>query len=127
MTPSLPRLLVVDDNDDERQMLSVALGANYEVIEAANGIDAYAIACAQCPAAVVLDIAMPIIDGWEVLRKLRSNAETKAIPVIIFTALEADAVRSEARSFGVEAIVRKPIAPAHLEAIIKRTIDQSLR
>lgn len=127
MASSLPRLLVVDDNDDEREMLCAALGAKYEVIEAANGIDGYALACARRPDAVVLDIAMPIMDGWDVLRKLRTNADTKAIPVVIFTALETDAVRSQARSLGVESIVRKPIAPGQLDAAIRRAIEHSTR
>ena len=82
MTEPRPRLLIVDDNDDERQMLCAALGACFEVVEAADGMDAYALACADRPAAIVLDIAMPILDGWEVLRKLRSNAATKSICLI---------------------------------------------
>jgi len=124
MTEPRPRLLIVDDNDDERQMLCAALGACFEVVEAADGMDAYALACADRPAAIVLDIAMPILDGWEVLRKLRSNAATKSIPVVVFTALERDAVRRTADAFGVTAIVRKPIAPAQLAVIIRRAIHQ---
>src|SRR3954465_3470601 len=106
MTSLRPRVLIVDDNDDERQMLCAALGDVYEVIEAGDGMDAYALACADRPAAIVLDIAMPILAGWEVLRKLRSNGDTKTIPIVVFTALEVDAVRNQARSFGVHAIVR---------------------
>jgi two-component system cell cycle response regulator len=124
MAAVLPRLLVVDDNDDERQMLLAALSARYEVIEASDGMDAYALACAEQPAAIVLDVAMPILDGWEVLRKLRANAETKHIPVVIFTALEAEAIRGNADSFGV-LTVRKPVAPSALEAAIKRAINRS--
>jgi CheY-like chemotaxis protein len=116
------RLLIVDDNDDEREMLCAALGAHFDVIEAADGMDAYALACAERPEAIVLDIAMPILDGWEVLRKLRTNGDTTSIPVVVFTALEVDAVRTNADAFGVSAIVRKPIAPAELGAVIRRVI-----
>lgn len=105
-------------------MLCAALATRFDVVEAGDGLDAYAIACTDPPAAIVLDIAMPILDGWEVLRKLRSNAMTKQIPIVIFTALERDAVERQAKAFGVSAVVRKPVAPSELEAVIRQTIQK---
>lgn len=105
-------------------MLRVALDGRYQVDEAADGLDAYAMACNAPPAAIILDIAMPILDGWDVLRKLRTNAATKQIPIVIFTALERDAVANQANAFGVQAIVRKPIALPELEAVIRRVVQR---
>ena len=117
-----PRILIVDDNRDELQMLRTALKGRFEVLEASDGFDAYALACAERPAAIVLDIAMPVVDGWTVLRKLRTNPSTKDIPVVIFTALELEPVRHEARTLNVQAIIRKPTPTRELEAAIRRAL-----
>lgn len=117
-----PRLLIIDDDVDELKMLSAALGTQYQVVGASDGFDGYAMACAEPPAAIVLDIAMPMVDGWTVLRKLRTNTLTKDVPIVIFTALELDAVRAQARSFGIDAVLRKPLPPAELDAAIRRAM-----
>src|SRR5919204_4609813 len=117
-----PRILIVDDNRDELQMLRTALKGRFEVLEASDGFDAYALACAERPAAIVLDIAMPVVDGWTVLRKLRTNPSTKDIPVVIFTALDLEAVRQEARALNIQTIIRKPTAIKEIEATIRRAL-----
>lgn len=123
MSTNRPRVLVIDDNDDERSMLRAALSPQYDVRDAADGLDGYAIACRECPAAILLDIAMPIVDGWSVLRKLRTNADTKHVPIVIFTALEREAVAAQARTFGVDSIVRKP---APLDEVV-RALQRAIR
>src|SRR5919204_6977294 len=120
--PSHPRVLIVDDNNDELQMLRTALKDRFEILEASDGLDAYALACAEHPAAIVLDIAMPVVDGWTVLRKLRTNPSTTDIPVVIFTALDLEAVRQEARALNVQVIIRKPTPTRELEAAIRRAL-----
>ena len=117
-----PRILIVVDNRDELQMLRTALKDRFEILEASDGLDAYALACAEHPAAIMLDIAMPVVDGWTVLRKLRTNPSTADIPVVIFTALDLEAVRQEARALNVQVIIRKPTPTRELEAAIRRAL-----
>ena len=77
---------------------------------ATDGLDGYASACQRRPDGIVLDVMMPVVDGWTVLRKLRSNPALASVPVIILTALEADAARGEAQRLGA-AVLRKPCDP----------------
>jgi CheY-like chemotaxis protein len=65
---------------------------------------------------------MPIVDGWTVLRKLRTNPSTKDIPVVIFTALELGPVRQQAQTLNVQAVIRKPTPTKELEAAIRRVV-----
>jgi CheY-like chemotaxis protein len=115
-------LLIIDDNLDELRMLRAALGSEYDIVDASDGLEGYALASARPPSAIVLDIAMPLVDGWTVLRKLRTNAVTKDVPIVIFTALEPDDVLVQARGFGVDSIVRKPVPPTDLDHAIRRAI-----
>ena len=103
-------------------MLHAVLSPQFDVRKASDGLDGYAMACADPPAAILLDIAMPIVDGWSVLRKLRTNAATKNIPIVVFTALEREAAEPEARTFGVEIVVRKPVPPDELIKALQRAI-----
>jgi CheY-like chemotaxis protein len=103
-----PRILVIDDNTDHLEILTIELGKRYEVFTAADGLDGYALAVNGHIAVIVLDITMPLVDGWTVLNKLRTNPITRHIPVIILTALELEAVQSGAHRLGVFSIMRKP-------------------
>jgi CheY-like chemotaxis protein len=111
-------VLVVDDNPDELQMLQTALSGRFEVLVAVDGLDGYALACARQPAAIVLDIAMPLVDGWTVLRKLRTNPTTKDVPVVVLTAMEMDAVRRQALALGARAVLGKPASAADLAKVL---------
>ena len=120
MTPPVPKVLIVDDDVDQLQMLSAALEDSCEVRTAADGLDGYVIACSEQPAVVVLDVMMPLVDGWTVLRKLRANPLTKDTRIIIATALDEDAVATEAAQLNVSLILRKPIDLARLKNAIAR-------
>ncbi len=115
-----PRVLIIDDDPDQRQILSVALEADQEVLTAADGLDGYSMACADRPSVIVLDVMMPLVDGWTVLRKLRANPRTKDTPIVIATALDAEAVTEEASRLRVSAVLRKPIDLQVLKATVKR-------
>ncbi len=118
-----PVILIVDDNQDQLEMLRRAFSDRYyEVLSALDGLDGYAIACSQHPSAIILDIAMPLVDGWTVLRKIRTNQTTKDIPVVIFTALELDTITAEAKNLGVSAVLRKPTPTKELEGVIRQVV-----
>src|SRR5713101_3964980 len=124
--PPRPVILIIDDNPDQLEILLSAFRDRYKVLSALDGLDGYALACSEHPSAIILDIAMPLVDGWTVLRKIRANQTTKNIPVVILTALEPDAVRPEARSLGVSTVLRKPTPTKELEAVIRQIVRQSL-
>jgi CheY-like chemotaxis protein len=109
-----PLILVVDEEIDALEILQRHLVSQYEIIGAADGLEGYALAAVHKPAAIVIDIAMPIVDGWTVIRKLRSNPLTRHIPIVIATTLAPDSVLAEATRLGVQAVVRKPLVLAEL-------------
>jgi CheY-like chemotaxis protein len=106
---SNPRILIIDDDQDHLDMLHVELSRQYDVLTARDGLDGYALAVYGGVDAIVLDVAMPLVDGWTVLQKLRNNPDTRTISVIILTALELEVVKSQALRFGVRTVIRKPV------------------
>ena len=110
-------MLIVDDNVDHLAFLRVAVGARYRVATAANGFEAYELACRVRPDAILLDLVMPILDGYTVVRKLRQNPATARMPIIFVSGLDSDALGPlPARS----AVLRKPCHQGEiLEAIQK--------
>jgi len=120
MTPRLPRILIVDDDLDQLQILSAALETDYEVSTASDGLEGYAIACRERPAVAILDIMMPLVDGWTVMRKLRANPLTKDTRIVIATALDGESVSEEAAKLNVSLILRKPIDLQQLKQSIGR-------
>jgi CheY-like chemotaxis protein len=120
MTSLRPRVLIIDDDLDQRQILSAALEAEYEVLTASDGLDGYSMACTALPPVIVLDVMMPIVDGWTVLRKLRANPLTRETRVVIATALDSEAVAEESATLNVAAVLRKPIELNDLRSAVKR-------
>ena len=120
MTPPLPKVLVVDDDADQLQMLTAALEGQYEVLPATDGLDAYVIACREQPAVAIVDIMMPLVDGWTVLRKLRANPLTKDTRIVIATALDSEEVVTEAGKLNVSLVMGKPIDLRQLKQALDR-------
>jgi two-component system response regulator len=125
------RILVADDNPDHRELLRLALrelGCSAEVTIAANGIEALDVLFedgeaartprARLPALVSLDIKMPSIDGFEVLRRMKQHPLTRAIPVIMSSSCDEAQDCETARALGAERLVRKPNTYAELVAVI---------
>ncbi|WP_193178430.1 PleD family two-component system response regulator [Oricola nitratireducens] len=114
------RILVVDDIEANRSLLETRLTAEYfNVITAENGQDALAI-CAETPVdLVLLDIMMPGIDGFEVCRRLKANAATCHIPVVIVTALDEMADRVRGLEAGADDFLTKPVNEIQLLARVK--------
>lgn len=103
------RLLIADDNPDVLELLVLNFEAEgFEVVSARDGLEAEVMARAIIPDIVVLDVMMPESDGFEVLRNLRANAETRGIPVILLTARSTDADIWEGWSMGTDYYITKP-------------------
>ena len=80
------RILVVEDQEDNRQILRDLLGnTGYELVEALDGVQALAAVAKQRPDLILMDIQLPIMDGYEATRRIRSNPDNKSIPIIAIT------------------------------------------
>ena len=118
-----PEILVVDDNDDTRAMYAELLStAGFRVRLAASGEEALAAAEQQLPSAIVMDLAMPGLNGWEATRRLKTGPRTSGIPIIVLTAHALDHYRDVAVAAGCDAFLSKPCAIEDLVAEIRRTL-----
>lgn len=117
------RILIVDDLADNRELYAAYFELEGHVVDqAGDGHEALARVAAQMPDVVVMDLSMPILDGWEATRRLKTNPRTRAIPVIVVTALHDDAELDRARCAGADVICRKPCLPSELrERVMKLT------
>lgn len=111
----MPRVLLVEDNEMNRDMLSRRLQRRgYEVIIAVDGPQGVSMAQSQAPDLVLMDMSLPLMDGWEATRTLKSAAETKHIPVIALTAHAMSTDRDKALEAGCDDYETKPIEFARL-------------
>jgi CheY-like chemotaxis protein len=116
-----PVVLVVDDHEDTREMSLIVLRSQGFTAVAAEGAAAgFEHACAQHPAVIVTDLAMPDGDGWELMQRLSSDPRTKDIPVVMLTACATESVRQRARNEGCAAFFFKPCAPDELAAELRK-------
>jgi two-component system cell cycle response regulator DivK len=114
------RILVVEDHEDNRRILRDMLtNAGYEVLEAENGGDALRSASAQHPDLILMDIQLPVIDGYETTRLLKSDPATHAIPVIAITSYALSGDEGMARAAGCDGYVTKPYSPRQVLAKIR--------
>jgi two-component system sensor histidine kinase/response regulator len=113
------RVLVVDDVESHLEILVNALANDYDVLAATNGEEALALAGKDRPDLILLDILMPGMDGYEVCRRLKENAETRDIPVIFITVMTE--VNHEQRGLDLGAVdyIRKPFSPAIVKARVR--------
>ncbi|SHJ06717.1 hybrid sensor histidine kinase/response regulator transcription factor [Pseudozobellia thermophila] len=108
--PSKPVVLLVEDNDDLRTMVKEELTSDFHIIEARNGQEGYTKCIEERPDLVICDILMPIEDGMSLLRRLRNTAETKAIPIFMLTAKNAEDTKIECLSLGADDYIEKPFS-----------------
>jgi two-component system, cell cycle response regulator DivK len=115
----MPRILLVEDNEMNRDMLSRRLQRRgYEVVIAVDGQLGVAMAQSEAPDLILMDMSLPVIDGWEATRALKAAAETKHIPVIALTAHAMSTDRDKAIEAGCDDYDTKPIElPRLLEKI----------
>jgi CheY-like chemotaxis protein len=104
------RLLLVEDNELNRDMLSRRLGRRgYEVLLAGDGREALTVASDELPDAILMDMSLPEIDGWEATRRLKADPATAAIPVLALTAHAMAGDREKALAAGCDDYETKPV------------------
>jgi two-component system, cell cycle response regulator DivK len=113
-------ILIVEDQEDNRIILRRLLSkAGYDLIEAMNGEDGVALALSKRPDLILMDIQLPIVDGYEATRRIKSNAELRSIPVIAVTSYALSGDEAKARAAGCDAYVAKPFSPRQLLAKVR--------
>ena len=106
----MPKILLVEDNEMNRDMLSRRLiRKGYEVVMALDGEQAVEMAGSQSPDLILMDMSLPVIDGWEATRRIKAAAETKGIPVIALTAHAMSDDREKALGAGCDDYDTKPV------------------
>jgi CheY-like chemotaxis protein len=119
----MPRILLVEDNELNRDMLSRRLARKgYEVLLAEDGAKGVAAAAAERPDLVLMDMSLPVLDGWEATRRLKADPGTRAIPVIALTAHAMSTDRERAAEAGCDDYDTKPIELPRLLAKIERLL-----
>lgn len=104
------KILLVEDNEMNRDMLSRRLSRNgFEMVMAVNGQEGVDLARSEKPALILMDMSLPVLDGWEATRRVKADPETAAIPVIALTAHAMAKDREDAMAAGCDEFDTKPV------------------
>ncbi|MEW6555558.1 MAG: response regulator [Actinomycetota bacterium] len=122
------RILVVDDDPEMVKVMSLVFELDgYTVFKANNGIEALRLVREEKPDCVLLDIMMPVMDGWEVLRRLSENPASMEIPVVIVTARTSDLDKIKGYGGGAREYLTKPFSPLGLKQVVERALQPDVR
>ena len=121
-----PRVLLVDDYPDAREMYTEYLEySGFEVVEAENGAEALQRAVDATPDIILMDLSLPVMDGWEATRRLKADERTASIPVVALTGHALAGMSEGAKKAGCDAFVTKPCLPEDLVKEIRKILDAS--
>jgi two-component system cell cycle response regulator DivK len=119
-----PLVLVVDDYQDAREMYAECLDASgFAVAQAESGDEAVAKALALKPALIVMDLALPGMDGWTATRAIKTDARTARIPVVALTGHARSDASTAAREAGCDAFLTKPCLPDAIVELVRRLLS----
>ncbi|MDA2915934.1 response regulator [Nitrospinae bacterium AH_259_B05_G02_I21] len=116
-------ILLIEDVEDNRDLVVQILESEYTVAEARDGQEGLEKARAVRPHLILLDLALPKMDGWEVARRLKADPALKAIPIIALTAYAMEGDEARALEAGCDAYVAKPILPKDLRARVRGVLE----
>jgi CheY-like chemotaxis protein len=122
-TTQRPCVLLVDDYPDAREMYGEYLEfSGFDIVQAANGAEAIQLAIDRQPDIILMDLSLPVMDGWEATRRLKADTRTSNIPVVALTGHALDGISEGARKAGCDAFVTKPCLPEDLVVEIRRVL-----
>jgi DNA-binding response OmpR family regulator len=122
-----PKVLLVDDEKSILMMLEVNFrAAGFDVVTATSGAGALEIAVAARPDAVVLDLGLPDLDGWEVVKRLRKLDGVVSTPVVVLSGTDRNDALVQGYASTVEAYVTKPVEPDELVQTVRRVLARSV-
>ena len=120
------RILIVEDQEDNRVIMRDVLStAGYHLIEALNGEDGVKLAQSERPDLILMDIQLPVMDGYEATRRIKGIAELKSIPIIAVTSYALSGDEAKARAAGCDAYVAKPFSPRQLLAMVREYLPDA--
>jgi DNA-binding response OmpR family regulator len=120
------KILIAEDSSTVRRLVAARLAADgFDVVEAADGEEALSAAQRERPDLVVLDKVMPKLDGFEVVRALRDNPGTRAMPIVMLTERTSEEDVLSGLDLGVEEYMPKPFSPHELSARIRRVLARA--
>ena len=122
----MTKVLYVEDNDDNVYMLKMRLEllGDFEVLTAEDGEKGCAMAVSECPDIILMDLEMPVVDGWEATQRLKGNPQTRDIPIIALSAHALAGERDKALAAGCDEFDTKPIEFDRLVATLRRILAQ---
>jgi two-component system, cell cycle response regulator DivK len=119
------RILVIEDTEDNRQIVrDLLVSVGYEIIEATNGAEGVAMAQAQHPDLILMDIQLPQMDGYEATRRIRAIPELARVPIIAVTSYALSGDEAKTRAAGCDGYVAKPFSPRQLLAKIREFLPE---
>lgn len=120
-------VLVVDDDGDSRLVCStILLHHGFRILEAGDGLEAIETAQAERPDVILMDLALPTLDGWSAVQRLRADPHTASIPVIVLTAHATADALAQGRRAGVDGYLTKPCSPSRVLDEVCRVMDALL-
>src|SRR5436190_11094246 len=121
----MPRLLLVEDNEESRDGLSRHLRRKgYEVLIAVDGRQGLEVARGEAPDLILMDMSLPVLDGWEATRQLKADEKTRAIPIIALTAHAMAGDREKALAAGADDFDTKPVSFDRLVGKITQALNK---
>ena len=116
-------ILIVEDNEMNRDMLSRRLARKgYDILLAEDGEIGLEVARAKVPDIVLMDMSLPVVDGWEATRRMKADDDLRHIPIIALTAHAMEGDRQRCLDAGMDGYVAKPIKPIELFEVIDRVV-----
>ena len=123
MTTPPPTILLVEDNLHNRRIFQgVLVHAGFVVVEAEDGGRALELVGKQRPDLILMDLSIPVVDGWECTRRLKASPDTREIPIIALTAHAMRGDEDRARKAGCDGYLSKPISPKRVVEEVKRVL-----
>ncbi len=117
------KILVVEDTEDNRQILRDLLGmAGYEMVEAHDGAQGVAMAAGHRPDLILMDIQMPVLDGYEATRRIKADPALAAIPIVAVTSYALSGDEAKTRAAGCDDYIAKPYSPRQMLAKVRSII-----
>jgi two-component system cell cycle response regulator DivK len=114
------RILIIEDQEDNRTIMRDLLSAaGYALIEATDGEEGVKLACSERPDLILMDIQLPVLDGYEATRRIRAVAELKSTPIIAVTSYALSGDEAKTRAAGCDSYVAKPFSPRELLAKVR--------
>jgi two-component system cell cycle response regulator DivK len=121
---SLKRILIVEDTEDNRQILRDLLtNAGFDIVEAHDGQAAVEAASKHHPDLILMDIQLPVMNGYEAIRRIKANTELQPIPIIAVTSYALSEDKEKARAAGCDGYVAKPFSPRQLLATVRDLLE----